>query len=98
MKSITVTELRANMKELVERVKRGEELEITQNGEVAAVMLHPSRLRHRVRTPSTLKAESLLREFEALRQEAPQFGEGFSEERAQDLVQTIRDERDSSGT
>ena len=61
--TISVSELRANLKSVLERVKRGEEVQLTQNGEVVAAVLHPDALRWRVRTPNTLAAERLLDEF-----------------------------------
>ena len=86
------------MKEIMDCVKEGEEIHITQNGEVVAAMLHPSNLRHRVRTPNTIAAEKLLREFKEMQKNPPDLsdiGEGISSERAEQLVREIRTERDS---
>ena len=94
MATISVSELRSKMKDVVERVKCEEEIEITQNGEVVAVMLHPSRLRQRVRTPSTVAADKLLRDFMEMQRNPPDFGEGISPERAEEMVRDIRAERD----
>ena len=67
MATMTVSEARARMREALERVKRGEELEITQNGEVVAVWLHPSKLRYRVRTPAVQLSVQLAEELRAAR-------------------------------
>ena len=65
MTTMTVSTLRANLKSVLERVKRGEEVQLTQNGEVVAAVVHPDKLRWRVKTPSTLAAEQLLESFDA---------------------------------
>lgn len=83
------------MREAIEKVKAGEEVEITQNGEVVAVWVHPSRRRPMVRTPSTVAAERLHEELESLRKERrPLATPGISAQRAQELVDAIRAERD----
>lgn len=96
MANTTVSDLRSNLKTVLEHVKRGEEVGITQNGEVVAVILHPSKLQQRVRTPNTVAAEKLLRDFIEMQRNPPDFGEGISSERAEELVRDIRAERDSS--
>lgn len=84
------------MKDVIERVKRGEEIEITQNGEVVAAMLHPSKLKVRIRTPNTVAAEKLMAEMRRMKDEPlPEFGEGMSLERAEEMIQKIRAERDA---
>ena len=94
MMTVSVSELRNKMKDVVERVKQGEEVEITQNGEVVSVMLHPSRLRQRVRTQNTIAADNLLQEMARLKNE-PFPEPGLSAEYAEDLIRHIRAERDS---
>lgn len=86
------------MRQAIEKVKAGEEVEITQNGEVVAVWVHPSRRRPMVRTPSTVAAERLHEELERLRREKPPLDEatGLSVERTQELVDAIRAQRDES--
>jgi len=81
------------MREALERVKQGEEIEITQNGEVVAVWLHPEKVRRRIRTPNTVAAQKLLEDLERGR-ENPERGEGLSAERAEALVRALRAERD----
>ena len=57
---MSVSEARSNMREALQRVKAGEEIELTQNGEIVAVWIHPSRLKMRIRTENTVAAENLL--------------------------------------
>ena len=64
MTTVSVSELRANLKTVLESVKRGEEVRVTQNGEVVAAVLHPDALQWRVKTPNTLAAERLLATFD----------------------------------
>jgi antitoxin (DNA-binding transcriptional repressor) of toxin-antitoxin stability system len=95
MATMTVTEARAKMREAIERVKRGEEIEITQNGEVVAVWLHPSKLHYRVRTPAVIEAEEMLEEFERLRRErTPIADPGISAEEVEERTRELREERD----
>lgn len=95
MATITVSEARTKMRDVLERVKQGEEIEITQNGEVVAVWLHPSKLRYRVRTPAVTEAEKMLAEFERLQRERPPLATpGITEEQAEQRVRELREERD----
>ena len=94
MATISVSELRSKMKDVLERVKQGEEVEITQNGEVVSVMLHPSCLQQRIRTPNTIAADKLMEEMARLKNE-PFPEPGLSMEYAEDLIRHIRAERDS---
>ena len=95
MTTIGVTELRAQLKGVLERVKQGEAFTITQNDEVVAALLHPSKLPPRLSTPSTLAADDLLTEMARLRQNPPPLESSLSPEYAEALVQEIRDARDS---
>lgn len=85
------------MREALERVKKGEEIQLTQNGEVVAVWLHPSSLKLRVRSPNTVAAEALAEELASLRKARPPLATpGIGEERAEELIRQIRADRDSS--
>ena len=93
--TLTVTEARARLREALERVKDGEEIELSQNGQVVAILIHPDKLRARVRTPNTLAAEERLEALRALRSAPPQGKrKGLSPERAEALVNTLRQHRD----
>lgn len=85
------------MRQAIEKVKAGEEVEITQNGEVVAVWVHPSRRRPMVRTPSTVAAERLHEELERSRRTKPPLASpGISAERAEELIREIRADRDEN--
>lgn len=95
MAKVTVSQLRAHLREALERVGRGEELEITQHGQVVAVMVHPDKQRPMVRTPSTIAAGRLLAEFRELQENPPPLARpGIGVERAEELIRELREERD----
>lgn len=95
MATIGVTELRSNLKDVLARVKRGEEIIVTQNDEAVAALLHPSKLRVRARTVNTDTADALLAELaQASRRELDR-GEGISPERAEEMVAEVQSERDA---
>jgi prevent-host-death family protein len=95
MAKVTVSQLRAHMREALERVGRGEELEVTQHGQVVAVLVHPAKRRPIVRTPSTIAAKKLHEELERLRRNPPPLpSPGISREFAEELIVEIRADRD----
>ncbi|MDT3681348.1 MAG: type II toxin-antitoxin system prevent-host-death family antitoxin [Truepera sp.] len=95
MTTIGVTELRAQLKGVLERVKQGEEFTITQNDRVVAALVHPSRLELRITTPSTAAAEELVAALAHARQDLPERGQGIEPARAEAMVEELRAERDS---
>jgi prevent-host-death family protein len=94
MLNVTVTEARARMREVLEHVKAGEEVEFSQNGQVVAVLVHPSRLRRPTRTPNTLASEQLMANFNRLKQEKLQSPASLKTGRADKPVKELRLERD----
>lgn len=93
MGTISVTELRADLRKTLARVEAGEVLEITRDGNVIAVMTHPS-IRRRTRTRALLAAEKFHEEMENARhQPLPPVG-AISKERAEEMVRELRAERD----
>ncbi|CAN5814343.1 hypothetical protein BH24DEI2_BH24DEI2_07670 [soil metagenome] len=68
MTTVSVSELRKHLKSVLERVKEGETVQLTQNGEVVAAVLHavlyPDAPQWRVETPNTVAAERLLETFD----------------------------------
>lgn len=98
MTRLSITQLRQNLREAVEQVKAGEEIEIVQNGVVVAALVHPERLRPRVVTPNTVAAHALTAQLEAARSRVRQgglklSGEGIRPERAEELVQDVYRQR-----
>ena len=95
MSTIGVTELRANLRDVIERVKRGEEVIVTQNDEPVAALLHPSKVRLRARTPHTEAADALLDRLAEARRTQPDRGEGLHPEQVENRLDELRSERDS---
>jgi prevent-host-death family protein len=94
MLSVTVTQARARMREVLAHVKAGEEVEFSQNGQVVAVLVHPSRLHRPTRTPNTLAAEQLMATFNRLKQDKPQRLNSLQPGRSDELVKELQLERD----
>jgi prevent-host-death family protein len=94
MLNVTVTEARARLREVLEHVKAGEEVEFSQNGQVVAVLVHPSKLRRPIRTPNTLASEQLMANFNRLKQEKSTSPASLKPGRSDELAQELRLERD----
>lgn len=60
MSTYTVSEARAHLPELLDRVANGEEVTVTRHGRPAVVLIHPDR-RHRGRAADALEAADRLR-------------------------------------
>jgi prevent-host-death family protein len=94
MASMSVSELRAHLRDALERVQKGEEIEVTRDGRVAAVLMHPSRIRMRTRAAEALAgAEQIRRRIEAARDLPLSATGGVSAERAEEMVAEIRASR-----
>ena len=95
MRSVTVSEARAGLPGLLDRVLEGEEVTITRHGRPVAVVIHPDALRVR-RSADVFRRAAAVDEAlrEAGRRPAP--GPGISPSRAEHLVQELYAERRSS--
>jgi prevent-host-death family protein len=93
MLTMTVTEARARLREALERVRNGEDIELSQNGQVVAVIVHPDKLRTPVRTPNTLAAQDRLERLRTMRGAHPTRAE-ISAARADAMVNELRERRD----
>ena len=92
---MSVSELRANLRDALERVEKGEEIEVTRDGTVTAVLLHPSRLRSRARAAEALAgAERIRQRLEEARLRPLTKEGGLSPERAEEMIAEIRAQRD----
>ena len=92
---MSVSDLRANLKKAMDRAEAGEVIEITKDGKVAALLVHPSRLRSRVRTPAVIAAEKLHDELESIRARPLDLsGPGINDEYGEELIKWIRAARD----
>jgi antitoxin (DNA-binding transcriptional repressor) of toxin-antitoxin stability system len=97
MLNMTVTEARSNLRQALEHIKNGEEVELSQNGTVIAVMIHPDKLRTRIRTVNTMAADALLANLRRGRSAsaAPRkLTPSLSLERAMELERDVRAGRD----
>jgi prevent-host-death family protein len=95
MTSITVSEARAQLPELLSRVDDGEEITITRHGRPVAVLVRPDALRSRRAGPAL---DDAARIHELLTQAAaadlPE-GPGLTAQRAEALIAEIRAGRDA---
>ena len=93
MATVTASDARQTLLAQLDRVERGEEVEITRHGKVVAVLVRPDVLRVRRASDAWREADrigSLLEEAMAQRLEPPT----MTAERAEELVAAIRDGRD----
>jgi antitoxin (DNA-binding transcriptional repressor) of toxin-antitoxin stability system len=93
MESLTVSEARARLPEILDRIEKGEEITITRHGRPAAVLLRPDAVRVR-RGESTIdRAREIGRMIEDARHR-PLSPPTMSVARAEELVAQIRADRD----
>ena len=94
MVSMTVSEARASLPALLDRVEAGEEVTITRHGKPVAVLLAPQALRARSRSRAFEMAAQLRTDLEAARKRPLDIGEGLDPEYADWLIAKIRADRD----
>lgn len=93
MAAMTVSEARAALHELLERVQVGEEVTITRHGQPVAVVVRPDLLRIR-RTAGALASVTQVSDLLSAGRRTPlRSGPGLSAERAEELVAAVRDAR-----
>ena len=95
MGSMTVSEARAALPELLSRVEEGEEITITRHGRTVAVLVRPDVLRSR---RADVAFEDAGRIHELLAQAAAEplpEGPGLTAQRAEELIAAIRAEQDT---
>lgn len=97
MTTLTVSEARAQLPAVLDRVARGEEVTITRHGRAAAVVVGPNALRHRRAAASAAieRAGALRRAREAARDEALEALDVLTDEWAEQRVRELRAERDA---
>ncbi|MHB8467381.1 MAG: type II toxin-antitoxin system Phd/YefM family antitoxin [Acidimicrobiales bacterium] len=94
MATVTATEARASLPELLDRVASGEEVTITRHGRPAAVLVRPTALRTR-RADRAFESAGAIRRALADGRDAPlPTKRGLSTARAEELVAEIRAARD----
>lgn len=95
MAEMSITEARATLPDVLDRVAMGEEITITRHGKAAAVMLRPEALRTRRAEKAFAEASEIAAALAAARKKSLSSGKGMSVERAEELVAHIRAERDA---
>jgi prevent-host-death family protein len=95
MASMTVSEARAALPELLSRVDGGEEITIIRHGRPVAVLVRPDALRSR-RADAALRDAGRIHELITQAAAEPLLeGEGLTAQRAEELVAAIRVGRDT---
>lgn len=94
MTRLNITHVRTHLREVIEQVQAGEDIEIVQNGVAVAVITHPERLCPRVVTPNVLKAQELAAQLAEARArleagESPALGT-LTPERAAEYLQELQ--------
>ncbi len=95
MATMTASEARAALPELLTRVQDGEEVTITRHGRPVAVLVSPGALRSR-RAQAALDGAARVRDLlaEAAAADLPG-GTGLTAQRAEELISAIRAGRDA---
>ena len=92
---MTVSEARAALPEVLNRVAEGEEITITRHGQAVAVIVRPDVLWSRSRSADVMaRAEQLERTLQAAGERELSLG-GLTEEYAEELIADIRAGRDA---
>lgn len=94
MKTFSVSEARAHLRTVLDHVRRGEDVTITQNGEPVAVVVSPSALRFRRLDPKVQEKMAVLEAIEADGSAWPP-ERGLTGRRADELVADVRAGRDA---
>ncbi|MGH9171832.1 MAG: type II toxin-antitoxin system Phd/YefM family antitoxin [Acidimicrobiales bacterium] len=92
---MTVSEARAILPELLDRVDRGEEVTITRHGRPVAVVVRPDALRSRHADKVLRAAEQVRAELAVGRGSLLSRATGITPDRAEELVSAIRTDRDA---
>jgi prevent-host-death family protein len=93
---MTISEARAALPEVLDRVEAGEEITVTRHGRAVAVVLSPDALRSRRRAADAYAAADRLAEKLARAAEVPLgTAGGLTSEQADELVAEVRAGRDA---
>ena len=90
---MTITDARACLPELADRVQTGEEVTVTRHGQPVMVLVHPDSLSRRRRSSIWDEMDQMKKSLEEDRSQPLNQGE-LTIERAEELVRAIRAERD----
>jgi prevent-host-death family protein len=92
--TISITEARASLPDLIDRVAGGEEITLTRHGSPVAVLIRPDALRSRRADAAFARATELREGRERARHEALDGAPGLTEQEAEELIAEIRSDRD----
>ncbi|MHB1787312.1 MAG: type II toxin-antitoxin system Phd/YefM family antitoxin [Acidimicrobiales bacterium] len=92
---MTISEARAALPEVLDRVGRGEEVTITRHGRPVAVVVRPDALRSRRAEQAVRMADQTLAVLAAGRRSLLSCTKGITADRADELVSAIRTDRDA---
>lgn len=95
MVSMTISEARAALPAVLDRVDKGEEVTITRHGRPVAVVVRPDALRSRRAEHVFRTADRTRAALQAGRRSALGSATGITAERADELVSGIRTDRDA---
>jgi prevent-host-death family protein len=95
METVTISEARAALANVLDRVDKGEEVTITRNGRPVAVVVRPDALRSRRADQALRTAGQTRAALEAGRRSALLPAAGITADRADELVSTVRTDRDA---
>jgi prevent-host-death family protein len=90
---MTMTDARAALPQVLDRVAAGEEIVLTRHGEVVAVIVRPDVLRVRRASEALEAAAEVLAVLEKARESPPGESSGLSPERAEALVAAVQADR-----
>lgn len=90
MQTLTISEARAALPELLNRVEDGEEITITRHGRAVAVMVRPDALRARRAEQVLADAEQIDHVLSTARSTPLPVAGGVTADRAEELVADIR--------
>ena len=93
MSTMTITEARAQLPELADRVQTGEEVTVTRHGQPVMVIVHPDNLSRRRSSSIWDEMDRMKKSLDEDRSQPLDAGE-LTIERAEELVRGIRAERD----
>jgi antitoxin (DNA-binding transcriptional repressor) of toxin-antitoxin stability system len=94
MAIMAVSEARAALPEVLNRVADGEEITITRHGRPVAVVVRPDILWSRSRAQDVVAEAERLNEMLREAEKAPLSGAGISAEYAEEIIAEIREGRD----
>jgi prevent-host-death family protein len=92
--SISVSEARATLPEILSRVEAGEEITLTRHGVPVAVVVNPGVLRRRRAVTAFELASELGARLEAAKARPLELSDAMTDDFADDLIRSIRSDRD----